>query len=66
MDSTIKQRNKYKGFLEKVPLLESLTEYERLTIADSLESISFSKGEMIIKEGDIGDNFYIIESVYKL
>lgn len=61
METTVNQRKKYKAFLEKVPLLESLTEYERLTIADALKPVMFNKGETIIKEGEHGDIFYIIE-----
>lgn len=39
---------------------ESLTDYERLTIADALQSSNFKKGDVIIKQGDPGDTFYII------
>ena len=34
------QRDLYKAFLEKVPILETLTEGERLTIADALQPVS--------------------------
>lgn len=32
MDTTLKKRDTYKGFLEKVPLLQSLDPYERLKV----------------------------------
>ena len=34
--------------------------YERSQIADALEAHQFVKGDTIIKEGDIGDRFYLI------
>ena len=37
MKTTISKRNIYKGFLQQVPILAQLTEYEILTIADALQ-----------------------------
>lgn len=39
---------------------ESLDKWERLTVADSLETVSFEDGETIVKQGEPGDDFYII------
>eukprot|EP00753_Platysulcus_tardus_P016287 PLAT5581.1.p2 GENE.PLAT5581.1~~PLAT5581.1.p2 ORF type:complete len:417 (+),score=237.91 PLAT5581.1:101-1351(+) len=61
MDSTIRKRDRYKGFLEGVSILQSLNEYERLTVADALTPKSFSDGEVIIRQGDPGDVFYLLE-----
>jgi cAMP-dependent protein kinase regulator len=52
----------YESFLEEVPLLASLTHYERSKIADALKTQKFSAGQVIIKEGDPGQNFYLLES----
>lgn len=69
MDSAFQRRRMYEGFLEEVPLLSSLTAYERSKIADALETKKFPTGTTIIKEGDVGESFYILESgeaeVYK-
>ncbi|KAF2683086.1 camp-dependent protein kinase A regulatory subunit [Lentithecium fluviatile CBS 122367] len=69
MDSAFQRRRMYEGFLEEVPLLSSLTAYERSKIADALETKKFPAGTTIIKEGDVGESFYILESgeaeVYK-
>lgn len=69
MDSAFQRRRMYEGFLEEVPLLASLTPYERSKIADALETKKFPPGTSIIKEGDVGESFYILESgeaeVYK-
>jgi cAMP-dependent protein kinase regulator len=38
-----------------------LNNYEREKICDCLETESFTKGQYIIKEGDEGDKFYLIQ-----
>ena len=62
MESTFARRRMYEGFLEEVPLLSSLTPYERSKIADALETQKFTAGDVIIKQGDPGQNFYLLES----
>lgn len=62
MENTSKKRRMYEGFLEELPLLTSLEPYERHKIADALEPVNFNDGDIIIKQGDSGDSFYIIES----
>eukprot|EP00009_Paramoeba_aestuarina_P008124 CAMPEP_0201520680 /NCGR_PEP_ID=MMETSP0161_2-20130828/12081_1 /ASSEMBLY_ACC=CAM_ASM_000251 /TAXON_ID=180227 /ORGANISM="Neoparamoeba aestuarina, Strain SoJaBio B1-5/56/2" /LENGTH=319 /DNA_ID=CAMNT_0047919149 /DNA_START=230 /DNA_END=1189 /DNA_ORIENTATION=- len=63
MDTTMNKRNLYKEFLEHVPLLDSLDPYERLKVADLLESKTFEDGQVIINEGEAGgDTFYIVEA----
>lgn len=60
MGNTMRKRGLYNNFLEKVKILESLTPYERLTIADALEEISFPPNTAIVNQGDMGNIFYII------
>ena len=62
MESTFARRRMYEGFLEEVPLLSSLTPYERSKIADALESQKFPAGHTIIREGDPGHSFYLLEA----
>jgi cAMP-dependent protein kinase regulator len=62
MDSAFQRRRLYEGFLEEVPLLSSLTPYERSKIADALETKKYPPGTVIIQEGDVGESFYILES----
>lgn len=62
MESTFARRRMYESFLEEVPLLQTLTPYERSKIADALETQKFSPGDTIIKEGDLGSAFYLLES----
>jgi len=60
MGQTQSKRELYENFLKKVPLLSSMTNYERLTIADALQIKTFLKDSYIIKEGDQGDDFFIL------
>ncbi|RDW61084.1 cAMP-dependent protein kinase regulatory subunit [Coleophoma cylindrospora] len=62
MESTFQRRRLYESFLEEVPLLSTLDPYERSKIADALEAQKFPPGTTIIKEGDAGDAFYLLES----
>jgi cAMP-dependent protein kinase regulator len=62
MDSTFQRRRLYETFLEEVPLLSSLTKYERSKIADALDTQKYPAGTTIIKEGDAGEAFYLLES----
>jgi cAMP-dependent protein kinase regulator len=52
----------YEHFLEEVPLLSTLTPYERSKIADALETEKFPAGHAIIREGDPGHEFYLLVS----
>ncbi|KAG2234149.1 hypothetical protein INT48_002312 [Thamnidium elegans] len=61
MENTSRKRKMYESFLEEVALLKSLEDYERHKIADALESVYFNDGEHIVLQGDVGDQFYIIE-----
>lgn len=69
MDSAFQRRRMYESFLEEVPLLQSLTTYERSKIADALEGQRYKAGDVIIREGDPGQEFFLLESgeaeVYK-
>ncbi|KAK4995846.1 hypothetical protein LTR66_004414 [Elasticomyces elasticus] len=61
MDSAFQRRRMYEDFLNGVPLLASLTAYERSKIADALETVKYPANKTIIREGDVGDRFYILE-----
>ncbi|CAG9088168.1 unnamed protein product [Plutella xylostella] len=60
MGSTIRKRRMYDEFLSRVSILESLEKWERLTVADALEPASFTDGETIVRQGEPGNDFYII------
>jgi len=60
-DAAIKKREKYENTLKKVEILKSIDPYELGQICDALKSKNFKKGEYIIRQGDPGDVFYILD-----
>ena len=63
------RREKALRFLKNMDVLKPLSEPERLKLATALEWQEYDEGTTIIREGEIGEDFYIIESghvsVYK-
>jgi cAMP-dependent protein kinase regulator len=59
--AAMQKRETYKNFLQQVPILESLTEMEVLTLADSLAEETYQDGAVICSQGDEGNYFYIIK-----
>jgi len=41
--------------------LHDMEAYERLQIADALKTKKYSKGDYVVKEGEFGDEFFILE-----
>ncbi|KAI4880472.1 hypothetical protein NFI96_016241, partial [Prochilodus magdalenae] len=75
MGSTLRKRKMYEEFLSKVSILgkttlqgpdtsslvvKSLDKWERLTVADALETVQFEDGQKIVVQGQPGDEFFII------
>jgi len=60
IESTVKKRATYESFLEKVPLLVNFSKSERSQMADSLEGMTFQDKEIIIRQGEKGDKFFIV------
>lgn len=60
-NATIQKRNVYEEFLKKVEILNELDNYERQKICDCLQTETFKKGDIIIKQGDDGDKFYFVQ-----
>uniref|UniRef100_A0A671UCD8 cAMP-dependent protein kinase type I-alpha regulatory subunit n=2 Tax=Sparus aurata TaxID=8175 RepID=A0A671UCD8_SPAAU len=60
MGSTLRKRKMYEEFLSKVSILESLDKWERLTVADALETVQFEDSQKIVVQGEPGDEFFII------
>lgn len=59
--AAMQKRETYKTFLSQVPILESLTEMEILTLADSLAEETYKDGDVICSQGEEGNYFYIIK-----
>jgi len=60
-ESATAANDKHRAFLDKVPILNSLSEMEKMQLADALKVKIYNKGDCIIKEGDDGDDFFIVE-----
>jgi len=60
-DCATKQSNLYRAFLDKVPLLSTLSAYEKLQLADALRPTNYDRNQVIIREGEEGNDFFIVE-----
>lgn len=57
--------------IEHIPFLsvsvgcftDNLDKWERLTVADALEPVQFEDGQEIVRQGEPGDDFFIITEV---
>jgi cAMP-dependent protein kinase regulator len=69
-EASVKKRDRFEDFLGRVELLSGLNTYERSKICDALQSEFFNPGEVVIKEGESGNKFYLVEEgladVYKI
>jgi len=61
LDINAATRRSYESFLASVPLLENLNDAERAKLADVLQPREFSDGEVVVREGEVGREFYIVE-----
>ncbi len=59
--AAIERRKKYDGFLQKIEILSTLSPYEREKICDCLNTEYFKKDDLIIREGEEGNKFYLIQ-----
>jgi len=60
-DASRKRREKYESFLERVKILESMEPYERSVLSDAFIEEKFKAGEYVIRQGEEGNKFYLIE-----
>ena len=57
-----KKQKLYEAFLKNFRLLENLEKYERENLADAMQSRIYSAGEAVVREGDVADGMYFVES----
>ena len=60
-NAAIARRNHFELVLSKVEILAGMDSYDRVQLADGLQSANFVNGELVIRQGDWGDLFYIVE-----
>jgi cAMP-dependent protein kinase regulator len=58
--ATLRKREIYLSFLSQVSILSSLTENEKMILADSILEERYTEGTIICQEGSYEHNFYII------
>lgn len=56
-----KKRDRYNAFLSSMQLFSSMDAYERSQLADALKSEEHEDGAVILKQGDPGHAFYMVE-----
>ena len=49
------------GALDTVPLLKNLSRKEKMRLAEAMQKVKFTERERIIKEGEPGHVFYMID-----
>jgi len=59
-DASMKKRETLEAFLKSAPILESLGNSDRNSLADSLKQELVAAGTTVIKEGDAGNRFYLV------
>jgi len=57
-----RKHNKHVEFLSNVPLFQTLSSSQISRIAGALNSITYEPGDVIVKQGDVGDRFFIVQS----
>ncbi|HEY3055412.1 MAG TPA: DUF1003 domain-containing protein [Thermoanaerobaculia bacterium] len=61
-DDTVRTRTRRREeLLTNIPLFESLTQEDLLSLARRLENAQFEEGEVIFRQGDEGSSLFIIE-----
>jgi len=50
------------GWLKEVKIFKCLSDTQLSLIDDALEEMVYSKGQVIIREGAVGDRFYVVKS----
>jgi len=55
------KKSQYEEFLANIEIFAHMTKYELAVLSDMLETELFEAGEDIVKQGDEGNYFYIIE-----
>jgi len=60
--STAKKRALLEQALESVPLLANLCKQERAHVADALETVTYRKGDFVIRQGEVGDSMHFVLS----
>ncbi|GKZ23519.1 hypothetical protein AbraIFM66951_007601 [Aspergillus brasiliensis] len=61
-ESAFARRQVHTSFLERIPLLAGLSRRQRSRIAEALQTRRYRAGETIIRQGDLGSDFFLLVS----
>lgn len=61
-DATVKRRERFEQFLNKIELLNELDVYEKGQLSDVLTVVNYAAGDVVIKQGETGTQFYLLEA----
>ena len=56
-----KKQRWYAGFVSDEPLFKTLDAEQRKSICDAFEPVDYAPGEIIIRQNDVGEDFFVIE-----
>lgn len=62
LKAAFKKRKMYEELLENVPMLKTLESYERMNVADALQTKTFADNDVIIQQGAEADGMYFLEN----
>lgn len=60
-DASRNRREKYETFLSKVKILDGMDSYERSVLSDAFVEEVFKSGSVVIRSGEEGNKFYLVE-----
>lgn len=60
-DRSKARHDRHMGFLRSVKLLDPLNTPQLAQISDAVSTVQYKKGDFVVKEGEIGDCFYMVE-----
>ncbi|KAF6770651.1 hypothetical protein AHF37_10903 [Paragonimus kellicotti] len=61
LKKAFEKRRMYEELLNQVPILESLSSYERMSIADALKTRIYEDNAQVLRQGDPGDEMFFVE-----
>lgn len=66
IESTLKKRKVFEELIQSIPILSKLNKQERAQVVDCLETKEFKSGDVVLRQGDPGEDvFFIVQGEAK-